>query len=180
MNIRVSELLMKKISLNRPQSPYSKGFEDCLDPKMKKIVMTLVKKGYLPSASCEGHSFLEPRYIVLCFGSMESRLRFKNSFPGFLTKESDTVSTEKFDNLVLRHQTRQEEIQGLNLLFLRNFEQFWFLRIYLGAYVDILENESWAMVKGKQLLTILLNVSMRQLHTKYFEKKCSELSQVCE
>lgn len=171
---------MKKISLNPSQSPYSKGFEDCLDPKIKKIVVTLVGKGYLPSASCEGHSLLEPRYVVLCFGSKESRLQFKNSFTGFLTKESDSVSTEKIDDQVFRHQSREEEIQGFNHLFLRNFERYWFLRVYLGAYVDIDEDEGWFSVKGKQLLTVLLNFSLRTLHTKYFEKKCSELSQACD
>lgn len=180
MSIRVCELLMKKISLNPPQSPYSKGFEDCLDPKMKKIVMTLVRKGYLPSSSCQGHSLLEPRYVVLCFGSRESRLQFKDLFPGFLTKESDSVAQEKIEDQVFRHQSRQEEIQGFNLLFLRNFEQYWFLRIYLGAYVDIAEDESWIAVKGKQVLTVLLNLCFRPIHTKYFEKKLSELSQVCD
>lgn len=171
MYIRVSELLMKKISLDPPQSPYSKGFEDCLDPKMKKIVLTLVNKGLLPSSSCQGHSLLEPRYVVLCFGSQSERNDFKNSLPGFFTRESDTQSKEVIDDQEFVHQSREDEIRGFNYLFVRNYEQYWFLRIYLGAFVEIGKDEPWFLVKGKQLITILLNLCLRELHTKYFLKR---------
>lgn len=83
-------------------------------------------------------------------------------------KESDTVSRESIDEHVFVHQSREDEIRGFNHLFVRNFEQYWFLRIYFGAYVDIGEDEPWFLVKGKQLITILVNLCLRPIHTKYF------------
>lgn len=161
-------------SFTPPNNPYSKGFETCLDDGIREIVLILVEKGYLPCSSCEGHSMLQPRFITLCFNSNELRENTKTAFSMFPTESLDTLSIEKYENLTIVHQSLEDEVKGFNHVFGRNFEKYWFLRIYIGAYTHI-EDEHWISIKLKQLRVIIFNFLFRNFLTWIFKRKCQAL-----
>ena len=57
-------------------SPYMKDFKYQVDPGIWPLVEILNKKGYLTCSSCEGHDWMEESFVVVCFGSKESRDAF--------------------------------------------------------------------------------------------------------
>jgi len=57
-------------------SPYMKEFKSQVDPGIWPLVEILNKKGYLTCSSCEGHDWMEESFVVVCFGSKESRDAF--------------------------------------------------------------------------------------------------------
>jgi|DEB0MinimDraft_4_1074332.scaffolds.fasta_scaffold02673_9 hypothetical protein len=57
-------------------SPYMKDFKNQVDPGIWPLVEILNKKGYLTCSSCEGHDWMESSFVVVCFGSEESRDKF--------------------------------------------------------------------------------------------------------
>lgn len=57
-------------------SPYMKDFQSQIDPGIWPLVKELINKQYLPCSSCEAHDWKEEAFVVICFGSEESRNRF--------------------------------------------------------------------------------------------------------
>lgn len=85
-------------------SPYSKVFLENIEDRIQDLVLSLVKKGYLPISSCQGHSLDDERHVQLCFKSDKEIERFKNeilkaeSLPSYLsfkvTKAEEFLNTK--------------------------------------------------------------------------------------
>lgn len=161
------------------QSPYSEDFESILDPDIRDLVMALLQSGCLPCYSCQGHGLHKPRYVILAFGSDESRQDFlKEIFPsgnqfGYTILKRSTLSTEVIKGQVVTHQTHESEIQGLNNLFLRNYEEYVFLKISIGMAVSK-NKQGLIQFKIEQYLMIGFNLIFRNWLTKNLVRKISE------
>jgi hypothetical protein len=59
-------------------SQYSPIIENNIEPKIKNLVRSFHKKGYLTVGSCQAHSLKERRWISFVFDSDESRTQFVN------------------------------------------------------------------------------------------------------
>jgi len=96
-------------------SPYSKVFLDNIEEKIQELIMALVKKGYLPISSCQGHSLDEERHIQLCFKSHEEIDKFKKEItksellPKYL--QFETTKAEDFLNTKVEVTNRGISIQ---------------------------------------------------------------------
>jgi hypothetical protein len=66
-------------------SPYNSKILDNIEPKVQNIVSTLIDKGYLTAASCQGHpeDNLNTRFVIIAFISDEERARFINTVDKF-------------------------------------------------------------------------------------------------
>lgn len=121
-----------------PVSPFLSLFDEYIDIKIRDLVLTFVKKGYLPVSSCQGHQLIKPRYIDLAFGNPEQRSLFLQHCEQFKSKsavsytKSETLSTEIAEGRLVTWQSRESEINGLNQLFLRSYTEYCFLRIIIG------------------------------------------------
>ncbi len=119
-------------------SPYTANFIDYIDPKLREIVTILCSKNYLPAYSCQGHSIVEPRYLVLAFGDLAQRNIFKKSLETLPSRhwikleELETLSIEKIRGRIHTWQSVEEETRGFNFLYCRNYKSYCFLKIVIA------------------------------------------------
>ncbi len=116
------------------------NFEDYIDEKIRSLVLALIHCGYLPTSSCEGHSYIEPRFLVLAFVSKSARQLFIDKIRRLDGQinwiEYETNSYEIVDGLRYDYGTVQDEIRGLNHLFGKRETSYCFLRILIGRKVS--------------------------------------------
>lgn len=176
----VHPILLNMYDLKPAQSPYSQDFESILDPDIRNLVLTLLRKGYLPCYSCQGHALSKPRYFVLAFGSNQSRQEFLQKV--FLGKHStaypyqelETLSSETIKGEVIDHVTREQEILGLNQLFFKNYEAYCFLRIHIGLVIDYKQMGSMEFI-ARQIHVVIYNFLFRQILTHKLLDKIEKL-----
>jgi hypothetical protein len=116
------------------------NFEDYIDEKIRSLVLTLVAAGQLPISSCEGHSYVEPRFLIIAFTSKSLRQSFIDKIQIYQGQiqwiEYETNSYEIVDGLRYDYGTVQDEIRGLNHLFGKRETSYCFLRILIGRKVS--------------------------------------------
>jgi hypothetical protein len=134
-----------------PISPYAKNLSEFIDTEIHDLVMIFLAKGYLTVSSCQGHHPWQARYIILAFGKTEHRESLIHILQTFKTKplltleKMETTSIESIDQNTTHWQTRENEVKGFNQMFMRTYNEYFFLRITIGKSViqKNLENQSY-------------------------------------
>ena len=168
---------IKTREISHSMSPYSEDFEKCLDPKMRRLVMALVEKNYLPLSSCEGHSIYEGRDVVLAFPNYMEALLFSTAIraskvPVRFTNYDDpaefmNASLELDDegnvlNLVQKKGKTEDAVLSLNQMFYKKYDKYHLLHMHLA--------EDGGGIKSTLYKKLLLDRNTRKL-AKFIEKK---------
>lgn len=127
-------------------SPYFSEFESQIEEGIRPLVSAIRDKGYLTCSSCYGHP--KRAMVVVCFPTARSREEFtevvrKESIPTLAIEYRDSmvnvgVSTDRrgrvqfskdleFDHSFEGH--RSMEVASFNGVFLRNYDDYFFLHI---------------------------------------------------
>ena len=141
-------------------SPYSLFIEDNLEPKIKDVVLVLLKKGYLTTDSCQGHSDRKYRFVNVAFNTQQQLEKFKkfisiNKFISF--EEIDLREPQKNGYVVVYDQcgNNNQSIEKMkknsssygdcvdyfNMMFLRDYDNYFLLK------VKISDGESFSPIK---------------------------------
>jgi hypothetical protein len=163
-------------------SPFKPNFLAYIDPKLRKSIQNLVEKGYLPTYSCEGHTFRKYRHIDLAFGERKQLEAFVLSTRKFRSRlwitcePFETTIFEVIDGKLKIWQSLEDEINGFNKNFLRNYEKYFFLRIYIGKkapdYSDPQHETFFEQLKLdlQEKYAVIYNFLFREIATKIFER----------
>jgi len=172
-------------------SPYMKDFKNQVDLGIWPLVNILFKKGYLTCSSCEGHEWMESSFVVVCFGSEESRDKFvkqvlKAKIPQykiFYHNSQNNINLYKISTDYKKYQNKnkiyvvntqekiseeliKEEIKTWNHCFGRKYKKWYYCRILIGG----------AALNGKTLTTLFTYWTryfwIKRL-TNFIEKKVS-------
>ncbi len=168
-----------------PVSPYSKNLSEYIDNEIRELVLLFLAKGYLTVSSCQGHHPWQARYIILAFGKSEHRdsfveiLRSFESYNLFILKKMETTSIETIDQETTHWQSRQNEVEGFNQMFMRTYDEYFFLRITIGKSViqTNLKNQSYIFRVYLDLKSILYgfhNFFFRNRSTKFFQQDVTD------
>lgn len=118
----------------------TENFEDYIDEKVRSLVLSLIAAGQLPISSCEGHSYAEPRFLIIAFTSKLGRQDFIHKIQKLQGKiqwvEYETNSYEVIDGIRHDHVSVDVEIKGLNHLFSKRETFYCFLKIFIGQKVS--------------------------------------------
>lgn len=121
--------------------PYQKNdFAEYIDENVRSLVLTLIQAGQLPVSSCEGHSYVEPRFLTVAFTNLADRQKFINKIKNLEGKikwdELETLSYEYIDGLRYEYGTIENEIRSFNYLFNKREMFYCFLRLTIGKRVS--------------------------------------------
>jgi len=136
-------------------SPYDNNFLKEVEPGVARHLQILIKKGYLPISSCEGHYFKRTHmnwYIMLAFGGDEHN-EIKQRIDNFIDKCKDVRginfevrrqvnNTNEADSKVVKMYDVQQEFSYMNELFLKKYlrYQYLYIGLYKNANDSIIEN----------------------------------------
>ncbi len=139
-------------------SPYSKTFIQNIERGILPVVKALLKKRYLTYSSCEGHCIYSRRFVGVAFSSEKDRDNFVCAFTplkywGITVKCFDRVCNSYFSmskdgtRVVKERLTeetaeyisqdgrflskKQKEIETFNVLFHRNYTQYFFCELII-------------------------------------------------
>lgn len=117
-------------------SPSASQFKECIDQKVRDLVLHLNELGYKTTSSCEGHGIFDARYVVLAFSSLDSRHKFIQKIKCMSGQiswvEIQTCTKEVINGVTLDYGSLEDEIKSFNHLFSANEEFYCFLKVYLG------------------------------------------------
>lgn len=163
-------------------SPFQKNFLAYIDPKLRQSIENFIEKGYLPTYSCEGHYLRKYRHIDLAFGEQHHLEEFVRCTQNFRSRfwlklePFETTVFEVINGKLKIWQTFEDEINGFNKLFMRNYDKYFFLRIYIGKrapdYSDPKYENFFEQLKLdlQEKYAVIYNFLFREFATKLFEK----------
>lgn len=163
-------------------TPYAKKFWDNIEEKIQPLIKALKDKGYLSMSSCQGHSLMDRRFVMLIFPSKEAALQFQQNLPFKLTYNLrhatevlnskldvneygtiNNVSKQKLDN------NMEQTMYYVNAFIKRNYSDAWFLDMII---VDEAKNVKgfWKKFKRFMLKKFFLEAYTKKI-VKYIKEK---------
>lgn len=112
---------------------------EAIDSKVRKIVFTIINKGYTTVSSCEGHDILQNRLITILFSNLEDASKFSSEInnlriPWLGTKiefDMDFFNTEGPNGEALKV-PRKELTNWLSSLIKEYADSFYVVEISIG------------------------------------------------
>lgn len=118
--------------LSETISPYAPNFWNHIEDGIKPLVKAFTDKNYLPYSCCEGHSFFGRRFVSLAFPSKKDARILADR----LRKIDDGILRFKMKSPLDYYHNGQRDIQKevgwLNSIYLRGYEEYYFLEISVG------------------------------------------------
>lgn len=128
-------------------SPFDIKFYKEIEEGVQYHVQEFIHKGYLPISSCEGHYYDKQNmnwYIMLAFGGndiqgrMYSVIKTMQDVPGINFEIREQVNnTNESIGKVVGIQDKKQEVEYMNNLFLKNYDDYRYL------YIGLFKNSNW-------------------------------------
>lgn len=136
-------------------SPFDPKFYKDIEGGVQYHIQELILKGYLPISSCEGHYHKKQNmnwYIMLAFGGDNILTRIYNMIkvmqdvPGINFEVRKQVNnTNEGIGKVVGLQDKKYEIEYMNKLFMKNYNDYQYL--YIGLFKETSFLKRWLLSK---------------------------------
>lgn len=119
-------------------SPYAPDFIDNVEDDIRPLIQAFIAKGYLPYSSCAGHTYEKRRFVAIAFSNYDDAIHFcVDAFDKYFNEECAKIVVIETKDVIEEYEhdseiTREEQINYLNQIFMRGYEDYWMVEISIG------------------------------------------------